>query len=86
MHRLGIQKDAEKEQSLSNADQFTIGVMTVVICGKRLGKIDDAKGSEILLSALSRQGFPTVLAAKQSLWLEAYKEVGQGDGWCKKNQ
>lgn len=83
IYHLDIHKDAEKEQSLSNADQFTIGVMTVVICGKRLGKIDDAKGSEILLSALSRQGFPTALAAKESLWLEAYKEVGQGVGWCK---
>jgi hypothetical protein len=86
MHHLGIQADAEKEQSLSNADHFTIGVMTSVICGKRLGEIDNAKGWDILLLVLSRQGFPTALAAKESLWLEAYKTVGQGVGWCKENQ
>jgi hypothetical protein len=86
-HRyLGLSQSQESSKRFSSQEEFTIGVMTVVICAKRLGKIDDARGTEILISSLSKERFPLELAAKESLWLEAYKEVGSGLEWCRANQ
>lgn len=85
-HHLGISQTKNSPQRFSNEEEFTIGVMTAVICGKRLGKLDELRSRELLLSALSKQGFPLKLATQESLWFEAYKEVGSGLDWCRANQ
>jgi hypothetical protein len=85
-HHLGIQKDVEKEQSLSDKDMFTIGAMMRMICVNRLGQVDDAQGWKTLLAALLEKGVPTALADNESLLQKAYKTVGQGVGWYKENQ
>jgi hypothetical protein len=83
---LGLDKQSSSSGKLSNEEEFTIGVMTTVICAKRLGNGSLVRSDDILISALSGQGFPLELATKEALWAEAYQEVGEGLAWCKKNQ
>ena len=83
---LGLDNQSSSSGKLSNEEEFTIGVMTTVICAKRLGNGSGVRSDDILISALSRQGFPVELATKEALWAEAYQEVGEGVSWCKKNQ
>jgi hypothetical protein len=85
-HHLGVADQKQSTSKFSNQEEFAIGVMTSVICGKRLGQIDDAQGNKILAKALSKYNFPISLAKNESLWLEAYKDVGTGLEWCKANQ
>jgi len=80
-----LSKEA-KPQRFSNAEEFTIGVMTAVICAKRLGSLSNQRANETLLRILSEQSLPLVLGAREDLWAEAYKDVGEGTEWCIKNQ
>ncbi len=80
-----LEKDANP-QRFSNSEEFTIGVMTVAICAKRLDRLSSQGASEMLLEVLSEQNLPLVLGTRQDLWKEAYKEVGGGIEWCIKNQ
>jgi hypothetical protein len=86
INHLGLDNQTSSSGKLSNEEEFTIGVMTAVICAKRLGNGSGVRSEDILISALSRQGFPLELATKEALWAEAYQEVGQGLAWCKANQ
>lgn len=83
---LGLDNQSSSSGKLTNEEEFTVGVMTAVICAKRLGNGSGARSDDILISALSGQGFPLELATKEALWAEAYQEVGEGVAWCKKNQ
>ena len=75
-----------KPQRFSDREEYTIGAMTVVICAKRLGRLSNQRANEALLKTLSEQNLPLVLGAREDLWEEAYKEVGEGTEWCIKNQ
>ena len=86
INHLGLDNQSSSSGKLSNEEEFTIGVMTTVICAKRLGNGSGVRSDDILISALSGQGFPLELATKEALWAEAYQEVGEGVAWCKKNQ
>ena len=85
-NHLGLEQQKNSSKKFSNEEEFTIGVMTATICGKRLGSINEQRSTEILISALSMQGFPLKLATKEHLWIEAYQTVGQGLERCKVNQ
>jgi hypothetical protein len=85
-HHLGIPERRDPQSKFSNQEEFAIGAITSVICGKRLGKIDDKQGNKVLVSSLVEQNFPVALATNQSLWLEAYRNVGEGLELCKANQ
>ena len=86
IHYLGLDKQSSSSGKLSNEEEFTVGVMTTVICAKRLGNGSGVPSGDILISALSGQGFPLELATREALWAEAYQEVGEGVKWCKANQ
>ena len=85
-NHLGLEQQNNSSKKFSNEEEFTIGVMTATICGKRLGSINEQRSNEILLSALSKQSFSLGLATKETLWVEAYQTIGQGLEWCKANQ
>jgi hypothetical protein len=80
-----LSKEA-KSQRLSNSEEYTIGAMTAVICAKRLGRLSNSRANEALLMILLEQNLPLVLGTREDLWVEAYKDVGEGTEWCIKNQ
>ena len=86
IQHLDLDNQSNSSGKLSDEEEYTIGAMTAAICAKRLDNGSGVRSEDILISALSRQGFPLELATKESLWAEAYKEVGQGLTWCKENQ
>jgi hypothetical protein len=47
--------------------------------------LSNQRANEALLRILSEQGLPLVLGAREDLWAEAYKDVGEGAEWCIKN-
>lgn len=73
-------------QKFSSSEEYTIGVMTAVTCGKRLGKLSNERASQLLMQSLSERNISLTLGSRVDLWQEAHKDVGEGIEWCIKNQ
>ena len=71
-------------QSFSNAEEYTIGAISITICAKRLGLESDEKAHNSLLQTLSEQNIPISFGSRQDLWEEAHRDVGEGTDWCMK--